>query len=326
MSKFKVYVSDYDYGNLDIEKSILEPIGAEVIGLQCNTGLGLAEQAKDADAIIQQYAKIYKDTIEQLNNCKIIARYGIGVDILDVKAAYDNGMVVTNVPDYCLDEVANHALTLSLNLMRNIPFYDKAVKSGDYRWQAWRGPVPRLRDATFGLIGFGRIAQNLCKKIAAFGARVIAYDPFVSESFMNTMGVEKVELNELFSTSNVVNVMCPYNEHTHHIVNSETLKLMSSDAYLVCVSRGKCVDNKALYNALVNKEIVAAALDDPEEEPMKMKDWSPDINPLMKLDNCIFTPHTAYISIGALAECRKVAAENVKAVLLGDKPMDLVKP
>ncbi len=326
MQKFKVYVSDYDYGNLDVEKSILEPIGAEVIGLQCNTGAGLAEQAKDADAILQQYAKIYRDTIEQLDHCKIIARYGIGVDILDVNAAYEKGMVVTNVPDYCLDEVANHALTLSLNLMRNIPFYDQAVKSGDYRWQAWRGPVPRLRDATFGLIGFGRIAQNLVKKIQAFGAKIIAYDPFVSASYMKTCGVEKVELDDIFIRSNVVNVLCPYNKSTHHIVNEESLNLMRDDAYLVCVSRGKCVDNQALYKALVNKKIVAAALDDPEEEPMKIENWSPDMNPLTSLDNCIFTPHTAYVSTGALAECRRVAAENVKAVLLGNKPFDLVKP
>lgn len=326
MSKFKVYVSDYDYENLDVEKSILEPIGAEVIGLKCNTGEGLAELAKDADAIIQQYAKIYRSTIEKLTSCKIIARYGIGVDIVDVKAAYEHGMVVTNVPDYCLDEVADHALTLALNLMRNIPFYDKAVKSGDYRWQAWKGPVPRLRDSTFGLIGFGRIAQNLSKKIHPFGAKIKSFDPFVSESFMNTMGVEKSELDELYTQSDVVIVLCPYNESTHHIVNEDSLRMMKKDAYLVGVSRGKCIDNKALYSALIEGQIVAAALDDPEEEPMKMENWSPELNPLMKLDNCIFTPHTAYISTGSLAECRKVAAENVKAVLLGKQPMNLVRP
>ena len=326
MSKFKVYISDFDYGDNDVEKSILEPIGAEVIGLHCKTGEGLAEQAKDADAIIQQYAKIPRETIEQLDNCKIIARYGVGVDILDVQACYDNDIEVTNVPDYCLDEVADHAITLSFNLMRNIPWYDKAVKSGEYQWQSWRGPIPRLRDATFGLIGYGRIAQNMTKKLLAFGARVIAYDPFVSESFMATLGAEKVELDEIFKQSNTVNVMCPYNEHTHHIVNERTLNLMREDAYLVCVSRGKCVDNKALYNALVNNKIVGAALDDPEEEPMKMDNWTPDMNPLTTLDNCIITPHTAYISAGSLAECRKVAAENVKAVLLGEKPFDIVKP
>ncbi|MCG8482528.1 MAG: C-terminal binding protein [Clostridia bacterium] len=326
MSKFKVYISDFDYGDNDVEKSILEPIGAEVIGLHSKTGKGLAEQAKDADAIIQQYAKITRETIEQLENCKIIARYGIGVDILDVQACYDNNIVVTNVPDYCLDEVANHAITLSFTLMRNIPWYDKAVKHGEYRWQSWRGPVPRLRDSTFGLIGFGRIAQNMTRKLLAFGARVIAYDPYVSKSFMATVGAEKVELDQIFKQSNSVNVMCPYNEDTHHIVNERTLNLMREDAYLVCVSRGKCVDNKALYHALVNKKIVGAALDDPEEEPMKMNNWTPDMNPLTTLDNCILTPHTAYVSAGALAECRKVASENVKAVLLGKKPFDIVKP
>ncbi len=324
MSKFKVYISDFDYGDNDVEKSVLEPIGAEVIGLQCKTGEGLAELAKDGDAIIQQYAKIPRETIEKLEKCKIIARYGIGVDILDVNACYDNDIVVTNVPDYCLDEVANHAITLSFNLMRNIPFYDNAVKRGDYRWQAWLGPIPRIRGSVFGLIGFGRIAQNMAKKLEAFGAKVIAYDPYVSESFMATLGVEKVELEDLFKRSNVVNVVCPHNKDTHHIVNENTLRLMKKDSYLVCVSRGKCVDNKALYNALVNKDIVAAALDDPEEEPMKMENWTPSLNPLTSLENCIFTPHTAYISTGSLAECRKVAAENVKAVLLGKEPFNKV--
>ncbi len=142
MGKFKVYISDYDYGNNDIEKKVLEPIGAEVIGLQCKTGEGLAELAKDADAIIQQYAKIPRETIEQLDNCKIIARYGIGVDIVDVEAAYENGMVVTNVPEYCLDEVANHAISLSFMLMRNLPFYNSKVREGSYQWQDWRGAIP----------------------------------------------------------------------------------------------------------------------------------------------------------------------------------------
>jgi len=326
VSKYKVYISDFDYGDNDVEKSILEPIGAEVIGLYCKTGEGLAEQAKDADAIIQQYAKIPRETIEKLENCKIIARYGIGVDILDVQACYDNGMIVTNVPDYCLDEVADHAITLSFCLMRNIPWYDKAVKNGEYKWQSWRAPIPRFRDATFGIIGFGRIAQNMTKKLLAFGARVIAYDPFVSGSFMATVGAEKVELDEIFKRAHAINVLCPYNEYTHHIVNERTLGLMRNDAYLVCVSRGKCVDNIALYNALVNQQIIGAALDDLEEEPMKMEGWTPNINPLTKLDNCIITPHIAYVSAGSLEECRRVAAENVKAVLLGKKPFDIVKP
>ena len=172
--KFKVYISDYDYGNIDIEKSILEPIGAEVIGLHDNTGKKLAANAADADAIIEQYAKIPRETIEQLKNCKIIARYGIGVDIVDVDAAYEHGMVVTNVPDYCLDEVADQAAAYSMMLVRNIPFYNAKVHEGSYRWQDWRAPIRRCRDAYYGFLGFGRIGQNLARKMAAFGFKLIA--------------------------------------------------------------------------------------------------------------------------------------------------------
>jgi D-3-phosphoglycerate dehydrogenase len=176
------------------------------------------------------------------------------------------------------------------------------------------------------LIGFGRIAQNLTRKLAAFGFKMIAYDPFLSQSFMNTYGVKKVELDELFSTSDAVNVLAPYTDQTYHIVNDDTLKLMKREAFLVCVSRGKCVDNKALYRALKDGIIAGAALDDPEEEPMKIDNWSPQKNDLFKLPNCFFTPHTAYVSKQSLEECRHVASNNVKAVLLGEKPFDIVRP
>lgn len=322
----KVYVSDYDYPDLAIERSVLEPIGAEVIGLRCKTGGGLAEKAADADAILQQYAKIGRATIAQLKSCKVIARYGIGVDILDVPACYEHGIVVTNVPEYCFDEVADHAVTLSLMLLRSIPFYDRKVRSGSYRWQDWNAPIPRLRGATFGIIGYGRIGQNLARKLQPFGIDVVAFDPFVSDAWMRQQGVGKADLDELLSESNCVIVTAPYTKDTHHIIDTRALSLMREDASLVCVSRGKCVDNKALYQALKCRSIAAAAVDDPEEEPMKMESWSPAINPLFSLDNFFCTPHTAYISTGALEECRRTAAENVKSVLLGQRPWDLFLP
>ncbi|MCE5189434.1 MAG: C-terminal binding protein [Eubacteriales bacterium] len=325
MSKFKVYISDYDYPDNEIEKSILEPIGAEVIGLKCKTGENLGELAGDADAILQQYAKITRATIEKLKKCKIIARYGVGVDILDMQACRDHGIIVTNVPDYCLDEVADHAIANAFMLMRNLPRYNQCVRTGSYRWQDWLAPIPRFRGATFGLLGFGRIAQNAARKLQVFGFRVIAYDPYISESFMWTNGVQKVGLNELFSESDVVSVHSPYTPDTHHIVNADTLAKMKSSAYVICTSRGKCIDNKALYNALVNRQIAGAAVDDPEEEPMKLEHWSVEENPLFTLDNFFCTPHTAYVSAQSLQECRKVASNNVKAVLLGQRPFDLMR-
>ncbi len=326
MSKFKVYISDYDYLDNSIEKSILEPIGAEVIGLKCKTGEGLGELAADADAIMQQYAKIMRPTIEKLKKCKIITRYGIGVDILDVEAAYEHGIIVTNVPDYCIDEVADQAISFSFMLMRSLPFYNEKVHKGSYSWKDWNTPIPRFREAVYGLMGFGRIAQNLTRKLLVFGFDVIAYDPYLSESFMKTCGVKKVELDEIFSQCDVLNVLTPYNSETHHIVNEDMLRKMKNSAYLVCVSRGKCVDNKALYKALSKRWIAGAALDDPEEEPMKIENWTPEMNELFKLDNCFFTPHTAYVSKQSLDDCRRVAANNVKAVLLGQKPLNIVKP
>jgi len=326
MSKYKVYISDYDYDDIAIEKSILEPIGAEVIGLHCKTGEGLAELAGDANVILQQYAKIPRETIEKLKNCKGICRYGIGVDIVDVNAAYEHGMIVTNVPDYCLDEVAEHTITLSLMLIRRIPMYYMATKAGKWHWSVSGVPVKRFRDVTCGLLGFGRIAQNIARKIQPLGMKVISYDPYISESFMNSFGVKKVELDKLLSESDVVDVMCPFTKETYHIIDETALKKMKKTAALVNCSRGRLVDNKSLYKALTKGWIASAALDDTEEEPAKLENWKPEMNPLFSLDNCFITPHVGYVSEASLKQCRIDAAENAKAILLGQRPMNQVFP
>ncbi len=326
MAGWKVYISDFDYPDNEIEKSVLEPIGATVIGLQCKTGEGLAEQAADADAILQQYARIPRSTIEKLKRCKAICRYGTGVDIVDVEAAYEHGMVVTNVPDYALDEVADHSIALALMLVRRIPWYAAATRAGKWHWSESKGPLQRLRDSTWGLIGFGRIAQNIARKIRAFNFHIVSYDPYVSQGFMATFGVEKVVLDDLLERSDVVDVMCPHTPETEHMVNEAALRRMKKSAVLVNCARGKIVDNRALSRALSEGWIASAGLDDTEEEPAKMDSWDPADNRLFSLENCFITPHVAYVSEGSLRECRRVAAENAKAVLLGQAPPDLVSP
>lgn len=326
MARFKVYISDYDYPDIDIERAVLEPIGAEVIGLQCRTGAGLAEQASDADAILQQYAKIPRATIERLERCKVICRYGIGVDIVDVAAASEHGIVVTNVPDYALDEVADHSIALALMLLRRIPWYDRATRAGRWHWSESQGPIHRLRTSVWGLIGFGRIAQNITRKVKGFNFRVLSYDPYVSEGYMATLGVEKVGFNELLGCSDVVDVMCPHTPETEHLVDEAALRRMKPASILVNCARGKIVDNRALYRALTSGWIASAALDDTEEEPAKLSNWSPEQNPLVGLENCIITPHVAYVSTESLAECRRVAAENAREVLLGRRPLNPVQP
>lgn len=325
MAKYKVYISDYDYPDIEVEKSILEPIGAEVIGLQCKSGEGLAEQAHDANAILQQYAKIPRETIEKLKECKAICRYGIGVDIVDVKAAYEHGMVVTNVPDYCLDEVADHTISMGFMLIRRIPMYEQSTRQGKWHWNASGGPVLRFRNLTWGLIGFGRIAQNIARKIVPFGFQVVAFDPYISASYMNTCGVRKVSFEELTECADIVNVMCPATPETHHLIDETALRRMKKNSILINCARGPVIDNAALYRALTEGWIASAGLDDTEEEPAKIENWSPDDNPLFALDNCVITPHVAYVSEDSLQECRRIAAENAKAVLLGQTPPDLVR-
>ncbi len=325
MSRFKVYVTDYDYTDLAIERTVLEPIDAEVIGLQCKTGEGLAELAADADAILQQYAKIPRATSARLKQCKVICRYGIGVDIVDVQAAAEHNILVTNVPDYCLDEVADHTIAMAFMLLRRIPMFAEACRNGVWHWSAGGGPVFRFRDLTWGFIGFGRIAQNIARKLAVFGFDLLAFDPYVSDGYMRTFATRKVTFDDLLAQADVVDVMCPYTPETHRLINADALLRMKRDAVLVNCARGKIVDNQALFQALSERRIAGAALDDTEEEPAKLDAWSPSMNPLFGLGNCIITPHVAYVSESALRECRRIAAENARAVLLGRTPPNLVR-
>lgn len=323
---FKVYVTDHDYPDLDIERSILEPIGAEVIGLQDRTGTRLADLAADADALLEQYAQIDAATITHLQHCKVIARYGIGTDIVDLAAAAAAGITVTNVPDYCIDEVADHSISMALMLARSIPSYNTATHSGHWHWTDWDRPITRLRGAVFGLVGFGRIAQNMARKLAPFGFHIIAYDPYVSEGAMRSHAVRKTTLDELLTASDIVDVMCPYTTETHHLINTDALAKMKDGAILINCARAKIVDNDALYQALRTGHLASAALDDVEGEPAKSDTWNPENNPLFSLTNCIITPHTAYISQQSLIEARQIAAENVRAVLLGNHALNTVPP
>ena len=184
----------------------------------------------------------------------------------------------------------------------------------------------RLRGSIAGLIGFGRIAANIAHKLAAFGVSVVAFDPYVSESYMRSFGVRKVDLDSVLSESLLIVVMCPHTPETHHLIDAVALARMRPQAVLVNCARGKIVDNNALYEALAAKRIAGAALDDTEEEPAKLDQWFPALNPLLGLENCIITPHVAYVSDEALRECRRVAAENARAVLLGENPPNPVTP
>jgi len=319
----KVVIADHDYGNLDIERPILEAAGARVVALQAKSEEDLFEEARDCDAIINQYARVGAATIERMERCKVIARYGIGVDIVDVEAATRKGILVTNVRDYCTDEVADHAIGLWLALARKLVQYNAATHNGIWQWQTGR-PIYRLRGRTMGIVSFGKIGQAIAQRAKVFGVSLIAYDPYLPRDVFLTKGVNRVGKDEILERSDYLMMQVPMTPETLHFLGEAELSRMKQGSIIVNTGRGPTIDNRALYRALVRKQIAGAGLDDPEEEPAKRKRWDPSGNPLFSLDNVIVTSHVAYYSEESIRLARETAACEVARILKGERPLNPV--
>lgn len=315
----KVVITDYDYGDVEIERAILDQVGAEVVALQAKSEDDLVEAAQDCAAIMNQYARVGARTIAAMRNCRVIARYGVGVDIVDVEAATRKGILVTNVRDYCTEEVADHAVGLWLALARGLFAYDRATHQGVWRWQS-AAPLHRLSGQTAGIVSFGRIGQAIAQRVAAFGAKVIVYDPYLPAGAAERHGARQVDKATLLASSDVVMMQVPMTPETRHFLGAAEFAAMKPGAYLVNTGRGPTVDNAALYRALVEGRIAGAGLDDPEEEPAKRAQWSPSGNPIFTLPNVIVTPHSAYYSEESIRTARETAASEVARVLSGRAP------
>ncbi len=316
----RVVISDYDYGDAEVERAIIEGAGHELVALQCRTDEELAREAEGADAILCQYCRVGAKTIQAVGSLRHIARYGVGVDIVDVTAATERGVLVTNVPhDYCLDEVADHAMALMLALARKLRDYDRAVQEGVWRWQSGR-PLYRLRGSVMGVLSLGNIGRAIATRGQAFGFEVIAHDPYVDDALFTSMRVERVSFDELLRRSDVLMNQVPLTDATRGLIGAAELRLMKPTAYLINTGRGPTVDNGALREALDEGRLAGAGVDDLQEEPAKRRDWTPAESPLVGHPKVIVTPHVAYYSEAAIETARTFASDEVVRVLAGEPP------
>ena len=312
--QYQVIITDCDHGSIEEEKAEFSQIGAELILAQVQGEKDLIRFCKDADGILNQYALLTRKVLESLPKCKVISRYGVGVDSVDLEAATDLGMIVANVPDYCMDEVANQTIAMILTLIRKTAFFDRKVKSGE--WDFHSGiPIYRTKGKTLGLIGCGRIGLEVAKRISAFGVKVMTFDPYLKKA---PEGIELKDFDTVLRESDFISIHCPLNDSTRHLIGEKEFKKMEKKPLLINTSRGPIVDEKALVQALGEGLLWGAGLDVLETEPPDSR------NPMLKMDNVIFSPHVGFYSVESISELKRRTAKNVADVLMGRQPRSVV--
>jgi D-3-phosphoglycerate dehydrogenase len=318
MPRFKVLITDYAWPDVEIERRTLAEIDAELIVAekQQQDAAGLAALAKghQVDAIMTNWAKVPESVISASPKCRIVSRLGIGLDNIDVAYCTRQKILVTNIPDYCLIEVAEHALALLLALSRKVAYYHQATKSGRYELQS--GPkLRRIEGQTLGIVGLGNIGRKLAEKALPLGLKVIA----TSRSGKNALpGVKLVPLDELLTTSDYISLHVPVTPETRHMIGAVQLAKMKPSAYLINTARGGLIDQPALAAALQSGQLAGAALDVQDPEPPDLS--QPPFNDL----RVIVTPHAAFVSEESLADLRTRVARQVATRLTGGVPENVV--
>jgi D-3-phosphoglycerate dehydrogenase len=312
----RVVITDTVFGSTEPEQEVLRGL-AEIEVAPASDEQTLRRVAAEADALLNCYARLSPELVRSLKRCRIIARYGIGVDTVPISVASEAGIMVTNVPDYCIDEVSDHALALLLNLARGIGRATLATRAGEWDIAVVQ-PLYRLRGRTLAILGFGRIGRALADKARPLGLRIIAFDQYVPEEAIRAAGVEPVNLRSALEQADLVSVHVPLTDQTHHLIDAQALALMKPSAFLVNTSRGPVVDAQALAEALRAGKLAGAGLDVVEPEPPP-----PDFE-LRQMPNVLLTPHTAFYSEEAQRELQRRAAEDVARVLRGEQPRSLV--
>ena len=303
------------------EAKELAKVDAELVEADCTTESEIIEAAKDADAILIIHIQITRRVMEALPKCKVIVRYGVGFDTVDIKAATDNNILVVNIPspDWCAEEVSNHAIALLLACAKKLVFLNDLTKQG--RWMEGKqaqAPMGSIYGQTLGLAGCGGIGRVTARKAQCFGLRVLGYDPYVDKSLAKENGITLVSLPELLKESDYISVHTFLSKETWHLMGEKEFKQMKLTAYFINTARGSVVDEPSLIKALQEKWIAGAGLDVFEKEPV-----DPD-NPLLKMDNVVVMPHSASYSDAAFKRCRTIVGQEAARVLSGRWPKNVV--
>jgi phosphoglycerate dehydrogenase-like enzyme len=299
----RVLITDSEYPNTDVERQILEPAGHHVELAQCRTPEQVAEAGREFDVLVVQYAPITREVLEALPEVRLVTRYGVGIDNIDLKAAEDLGVWVANVPDYGVAEVATHALGMALALIRHLPSYDRQVHDGEWYYRG-TGVLRRPSTLTLGVLGHGRIGSRMAQMAAPCFKEVLACDPYIPDSAFPE-NVRRVDHDELFAQSDVVSLHVPLTEETHQMVNGHRLAQMPEASYLVNTARGAVVELDDMLAVLDSGHLAGAALDVLPQEP------PPADHAVLRHPRVLLTPHTAFYSIEAEEELRRKVAVNV---------------
>ncbi len=315
MAKYRVVVTDDRYGSYREENDVLSELGIEVEVHDFKNEAEAKSVLKDADGVLVNLFPLTREIILSMNNCKVISRYGVGYDNVDIDAATAKEIWVSRVPDYSMEDTSDHALAHLFNCVRKITYRDRMIREG--KWNLHKDwPSFRIAGKTLGLIGFGNISKTLFRKVSGFGlGTVLVYDPYIDDAAIRKAGGTPSPLEELLKQSDYISIHAPLTDETEAMIGSSEFRLMKKSAVIINTSRGPIINEDALYSALKEGEIAAAGIDVYKTEPLPME------SPLRSLDNITFTDHAGWYSEESIIELKTKAARNILEVLKGNKPV-----
>lgn len=315
----KVAITDYSFPDLSVEEAILLPSGNLISAWkEKKPAAELPRLVADADAVITQFAPVNADVIASMQKARVIVRYGIGVDNVDLAAARAKGISVCNVPDYCIDEVADHTLAFILATTRQVVTNSNSLKGGKWALATPLDQMKALRDLTIGVVGFGRIGREVVSRLKPFRCRILVHDPIAKATDIEASGAKPVALRELLSQTDVITLHCPSTAETRGMLNSESLAKTRPGVSIINLARGDLIDQNALTAALQAGHVAAAALDVFNPEPIAAD------HPLLKMDNVIVASHIASTSVPAVKKLRETAARLALMAVNGEPLVNVV--